>query len=482
MRAMGAHGAHEFASARRESNALRNHLRDDFGIQSFQQRDALAKSGLKFNLAAHGALGDRRHMLFHANIIGELVDTFLPDHGRIHIGQKKFFAAGRSRLHDHIDGCALQRRADTLGEVAVVCCALRCEGKVGGNAGCEPIRFRRRRQRAGGSVEQSLIEQRAGGIGNECGDQRHERAFGTVSRISALLIAGPTASGKSALAIRVAQAVGGVVVNADSMQVYGDLRIITARPTLEEEASAPHRLFGHVDGAVNYSVGRFLADVEPVLADIRGQGRLPILTGGTGMYFKALLRGLSDIPAVPEAVRAQVRAESEGLSAPELHARLAARDPQTAARLRPSDPQRILRALEVFEATGQPLASFQAKRGPALLDSASAPGIFLAPPREVLKARIDRRFLEMMQTGAVEEVERLAARGLDPALPVMRAHGVPGLIDYLRGNTTLEAAIERGQKDTRAYSKRQFTFVRHQLPEFAMVSPEKAWEAVQQVI
>jgi tRNA dimethylallyltransferase len=303
-----------------------------------------------------------------------------------------------------------------------------------------------------------------------------------VSRISALLIAGPTASGKSALAIRVAQAVGGVVVNADSMQVYGDLRIITARPTLEEEASAPHRLFGHVDGAVNYSVGRFLADVEPVLAEIRGQGRLPILTGGTGMYFKALLRGLSEIPAVPEAVRAQVRAESEGLSAPELHARLAARDPQTAARLRPSDPQRILRALEVFEATGQPLASFQAKRGPALLDAASAPGIFLAPPREVLKARIDRRFLEMMQTGAVEEVERLAGRGLDPALPVMRAHGVPGLIDYLRGDTTLEAAIERGQKDTRAYSKRQFTFVRHQLPEFAMVSPEKAWEAVQQVI
>ncbi len=296
--------------------------------------------------------------------------------------------------------------------------------------------------------------------------------------MSALLIAGPTASGKSALAIRVAEATGGVVVNADSMQVYRDLRTITARPSRAEEAQVPHRLFGHVDGLENYSVGRWVEDAKALIAELGAQGRLPIFTGGTGMYFKALLRGLSDIPAVTDEVRAQVRAEAEGLSAPELHARLSAVDPATAAGLRPSDPQRILRALEVFEVTGVPLVSFQVRPGVPLLEPSTTRAFFLAPEREVLKARIDARFVTMMDEGALSEVEVLAARGLDPALPVMRAHGVPGLIDYLRGASTLEAAIERSQRDTRAYSKRQFTFVRHQLPEFEMVTPEAAWEAV----
>jgi tRNA dimethylallyltransferase len=299
-----------------------------------------------------------------------------------------------------------------------------------------------------------------------------------VSNISALLIAGPTASGKSALAIRLAEATGGVVVNADSMQVYRDLRVITARPTVEEEAQVPHRLFGHIDGAENYSVGRWVEDAKALIAELQGQGRLPIFTGGTGMYFKALLRGLSDIPAVPEEVRAKVRAQAEGFSPQELHARLTALDPATAAGLRPSDPQRILRALEVFEATGEPLVSFQSRPGTPILDPATSRAFFLAPERPLLKARIDARFVSMMNEGALAEVETLAGRGLDPALPVMRAHGVPGLIDYLRGASTLEAAIERGQRDTRAYSKRQFTFVRHQLPEFEMVAPEAAWDAV----
>ncbi|MDB5641256.1 MAG: miaA, partial [Hyphomicrobiales bacterium] len=177
--------------------------------------------------------------------------------------------------------------------------------------------------------------------------------------ISALLIAGPTASGKSALAIRVAQATGGVVVNADSMQVYADLRTLTARPSVAEEREAEHRLFGHVDGAVNYSVGKWVENARAVLAELAGAARLPIFTGGTGMYFKALLQGLSDIPPVPDEIRARVRAEAEGLAPEEIHARLQALDPQTAARLRPTDPQRNLRAWEVFVATGQPLASFQ---------------------------------------------------------------------------------------------------------------------------
>jgi tRNA dimethylallyltransferase len=300
--------------------------------------------------------------------------------------------------------------------------------------------------------------------------------------ISALLIAGPTASGKSALAIRVAQATGGVIVNADSMQVYGDLRTLSARPSPDEERAAEHRLFGHVDGAVNYSVGRWVADARDLLETLAQAGQLPIFTGGTGLYFKALLQGLSEIPAVPEEVRARIRAQAGGLAPQEIHARLRAIDPETAARLRPTDPQRNLRALEVFAATGQPLASFQNRRPAPLLDPATTAAFFLLPERAALKARIDARFHAMMEQGALGEVERLAARGLDPALPVMRAHGVPGLIDYLRGDATLAEAIARGQRDTRAYSKRQVTFVRHQLPEFAMVAPEAGWEAMAAVL
>ena len=300
--------------------------------------------------------------------------------------------------------------------------------------------------------------------------------------ISALLIAGPTASGKSALAIRVAQATGGVIVNADSMQVYGDLRTLSARPSPDEERAAEHRLFGHVDGAVTYSVGRWVADARDLLETLAQAGQLPIFTGGTGLYFKALLQGLSEIPAVPEEVRARIRAQAGGLAPQEIHARLRAIDPETAARLRPTDPQRNLRALEVFAATGQPLASFQNRRAAPLLDPATTAAFFLLPERAALKARIDARFHAMMEQGALGEVERLAARGLDPALPVMRAHGVPGLIDYLRGDATLAEAIARGQRDTRAYSKRQVTFVRHQLPEFAMVAPEAGWEAMAAVL
>ncbi len=290
----------------------------------------------------------------------------------------------------------------------------------------------------------------------------------------ALLIAGPTASGKSAVAISLARRLGGVVINADSMQVYRDLRVLTARPTDEEEALAPHDLFGHIDGAENFSVGRYLTAAAEALERAREAGRLPIFVGGTGLYFKALIRGLSDIPAVPADIRDTVRARAQGLPTASLHAWLAAVDPVMAAKLRPSDPQRILRALEVFEATGQSLAAFQGARTAALLDIRRCRAVFLAPERSGLLARIDARFDAMMASGALGEVEALAARRLDPALPVMRAHGVPGLIDYLRGASTIEAAIARGKMDTRRYAKRQHTFARHQLPEFTWLAPEAA--------
>lgn len=284
--------------------------------------------------------------------------------------------------------------------------------------------------------------------------------------LRAILIAGPTASGKSALAINLANRVGGVVVNADSMQVYADLRTITARPSIAEEGLAPHRLYGHVDAAENYSVGRWLADASAALAEIWQAGGVPIVTGGTGLYFKALLEGLSDIPAVPDEVRAAVRSAAEGRDTPLLHADLAARDPETARRIGVTDRQRILRAQEVWAATGRPLASFRNARRPGPLDRLPVRKIFLAPDRAAVNERIDGRFLAMMEQGALDEVRRLSARGLDPALPAMRAHGVPWLIRHLNGEIGLEDAVAGAQADTRHYAKRQFTWFRHQLPGF----------------
>ena len=211
-------------------------------------------------------------------------------------------------------------------------------------------------------------------------------------RPRAVLIAGPTASGKSALALDLARAHGGAVVNVDSMQVYRDLRVLSARPSPAEEAEAPHHLYGDVDGAENHSVGRYLARAAPLLAALLAAGRLPILVGGTGLYFAALLRGLSAVPPVPDAVRAGVRAEAEGVPTPDLHARLAARDPAGAAALAPGDRLRVLRALEVLAATGHPLAAFRGRRGPAPLAGIATLALFLDPPREALRARIDRRF------------------------------------------------------------------------------------------
>ena len=290
---------------------------------------------------------------------------------------------------------------------------------------------------------------------------------------SAVLIAGPTASGKSALALALAERLGGAIINADSMQVYRDLRVLTARPSSQDEVRVLHLLFGNVDGATNFSVGQYLAAASEALDAARAADRIPIFTGGTGLYFKALLHGLSDIPAVPANVRAQVREEAAGLSPPQLHARLAACDRQTAARLRPSDPQRILRALEVFAATGRSLASFQGTRARPLLDAGQCLCVFIAPPRAALHATIDKRFDTMLAAGALAEVDALHQRKLDPTLPAMRAHGVPHLIAHLDGSVSLEEAARLGKRDTRAYVKRQFTFARHQLPEFLWVASDQ---------
>src|SRR5499427_8365184 len=253
-----------------------------------------------------------------------------------------------------------------------------------------------------------------------------------------VLIAGPTASGKSPLALALAERIGGIVINADSMQVYGDLKVITARPTDAEAARVTHRLYGHVDAAVNYSVGQYVIDAGAALAEARRAGKVPIFVGGTGLYFKALTAGLAAVPPIPADTRASVRARLAQQGAPALHAELARRDPVTAARLNPNDRTRTA----------------------------------LAPDRAALYARIDARFAAMLAAGALDEVRQLAARKLDPLLPAMKAHGVPWLIRHLAGEITLDAAAHRARLDTRHYAKRQFTWFRHQLGDWPRSAPE----------
>jgi tRNA dimethylallyltransferase len=295
-----------------------------------------------------------------------------------------------------------------------------------------------------------------------------------VSKRSAILIAGPTASGKSALALALAQKLGGVVINADSMQVYRDLRVITARPTPAEEARVPHCLYGHVDAAENYSVGRWCAAAAAALAAARRAERLPIVVGGSGLYFQALTQGLAAVPDIPPDIRAGVRARLAREGAAAMHAELARRDPFSAARLMPGDRARIARALEVVLATGRPLAEWHRQGMPVALDPALAAKVFLTPERDELFGRIDARFDAMLDAGAIEEVRALAARGLDPALPAMKAHGVPWLLRHLRGEVTLAAAAAAAKRETRQYTKRQATWFRNQMPGWQWVAPERA--------
>jgi tRNA dimethylallyltransferase len=288
------------------------------------------------------------------------------------------------------------------------------------------------------------------------------------ARPGALILAGPTASGKSALALDLARRFGGVVINADSMQVYAGLRVLTARPTPAEEALAPHRLYGIRLPGEAASVAWWRGQALAAMAAAHAAGRLPILCGGTGLYFLSLTEGLSALPPVPAEARTAARALLAEIGAPALHARLAAADPATAAGLRPGDSQRLARAWEVWSGTGRGLAAWQregAHSGPATLDGIpwDFAAIRLDPPRDVLRAAIAARFDAMLEAGALAEVAALGALGLDPALPAMRAHGVPELLAHLRGEMPLAAARDRAVLHTGQYTKRQATWFRHHL-------------------
>ncbi len=283
-------------------------------------------------------------------------------------------------------------------------------------------------------------------------------------RKSAVLIAGPTASGKSEIALSLAETVDGVIINADSMQVYDALPVLTARPDPMAMARARHELYGFVPSDHVYSVGQWLIDVERVLEQVRQSGRMPIIVGGTGLYFSGLLKGLSPIPEIEDEVRAHWRAEALRCDASQLHEQLSARDEAMASRLEPGDVQRIVRALEVMDSTGQSLAEWQKIPGTPLLNFEDVSGLVVAPPRAELYQKCDARFDAMIAGGAVfDEVRELAALGLDPGLPVMRALGAPEIRAHLAGEISLETAVSDAKMETRRYAKRQLTWLRRNM-------------------
>lgn len=286
----------------------------------------------------------------------------------------------------------------------------------------------------------------------------------------ALLIAGPTATGKSALAASLARRAAGEIINADSMQIYSDLEVLSARPSSGEMGDLPHHLFGVIGAARACSVADWLARATACITDIHARDRLPILVGGTGLYFKALLEGLAPVPDIPGKIRDEVRAMLGGEGPAALHARLKGLDPVMAGRLEVGDGQRLARALEVIMATGRSLADWQAETGEGVLGAADSAGrvakIVLTLPREALYKRIERRFDKMMDAGALDEVARLAKQGLPADLPALKALGVPSLMAHLDGETDLETAVQQAKTLTRRYAKRQMTWFRNQFEDW----------------
>jgi tRNA dimethylallyltransferase len=284
--------------------------------------------------------------------------------------------------------------------------------------------------------------------------------------VDAVLIAGPTAAGKSAAALALAERIGAVIVNADSMQVYSELPILTGQPSKPDQARIPHRLYGHVSVTERYSAGRYQWDAAAALAEVRDKDRTAIFVGGTGLYFNVLTRGLSPMPQVPAETRASVRARFDAIGRERFYAELLQRDP-AAAQLRPSDTQRVLRAADVLQATGRPISEWQRVAGKPVLNGLKLARFVISPERDVLYDRIDRRFEQMIAEGALEEARSLLH--LDPSLPAARSLGVPELLQFLRGEISLAEATAAAQMATRRFAKRQLTWFRRYMADWMWI-------------
>jgi tRNA dimethylallyltransferase len=291
-------------------------------------------------------------------------------------------------------------------------------------------------------------------------------------KCDAVLIAGPTASGKSAAALDLAQQIGGALINADAMQVYREAPILTAQPDAEAREKAPHLLYGHIPARELYSVGRYAEDARRALTEVGAMGKVPIFVGGTGLYFTALTQGLAEIPPIPAEIRAKARALLDEIGVGALHARLSARDPETAAELRPTDPQRVVRAWEVLEATGRPLMQWRKEQSAPLLGGMILARFVLDPPRPLLRDRIAERFEAMLDNGGEEEA--LALVGLDPALPAAKLLGLRQLVAHAQGKLSREDAIAEAVTATRQFAKRQLTWFRNRMGDYGWFDPNES--------
>ncbi len=466
--AEGLHGLHQRAAARRIGDALATDFLDDAAFEPLDQTDAVAQRLLEIQFTIHGAGGDFGDLRFDPHGIGQLVDAFLLDHGRIHIGDQNLLAAVLGGDECDIDGAM-------AGEVAGDGLSIRGAGIVdlGGDLLVQPVDLPP--CLVLDRLQELEIERGIGGVGDEA-ENGHPileiQAMGGWKNglKRAVLIAGPTASGKSALALRLARQRGGLIINTDALQVYDGLRLLTARPSEADLAVAEHRLYGTIDPAMRFSTGDWARAVSAVLAEQRG--RELIFVGGTGLYFETLTNGFADVPEVPPEAVAAAEAEIDGLDAEGRGKLIASRDPLMAARLKAPDPQRVTRALAVLAATGRSLASFQDAPQPALLAGYDLERLVLNPDRDVLRERIAVRFHQMFAAGAVDEVMAVLARGLDASLPAMKAIGVPEIAALLRGELEEAEAIAQAIIATRQYAKRQRTWFRGRMGDWRWVDPD----------
>jgi tRNA dimethylallyltransferase len=448
--------------------------REDIGFGPGEQSGARGKGFAKIDLASHRAAGDRRDLGGDSEQGAQFVEHFIGDNRRFEIGDEQPLAPQRRRLNHDIDRGAAENGAHAccdrlrLGQV---------DKKIAGLMDREPNRLgcdRQRRTDLGGKPDETGV----GGGRDQRDGESHRRpsyAAGGASNKPrhlppVVVVAGPTASGKSALALALSEAYGGTVINADAMQCYRDLAILTVRPDAAAESRVPHRLYGYLDAAERGSVGDWRPRALAEIAAAAMAGRLPIVTGGTGLYLHALQHGIAPFPPIPAAIRDEAAALHRALGGAAFRDRLAAIDPASAARLPPGDTQRLLRAYAVARGTGRPLAIWREQaHAPAPYRFAT---ILIMPPREALYAACDARFRLMLERGALAEAAALAGRGLDPGLPAMKAVGLPELLTHLSGETTLAEATVAAQRATRRYAKRQMTWFRHQSHPDLVVSAQ----------
>lgn len=432
-------------------------------IHPGEKADARRQGVDEIELAIHRPSRDLGDLPAQTEKLAEFVEHFVLDDRRFHVGDEEPLAPISRGLKYSIDRSAGKSGADVALDIRRLAAL---HENIAGNAGGEPDRLLGAGQAGHDRIGEIGQADTDTGVGNQGEDEAHgpsyagNRTRGKRDAPPVVIIAGPTASGKSGLALALAGTLAGTIINADSMQIYRDLRILTARPDAAAEAQAPHRLYGYRDAAEPGSAASWREEALAEIADAIAAGRLPIVVGGSGLYLRALVAGLAPVPEIPAAIRREARALHRALGGAGFRQRLAVLDPQAAGRLPPGDTQRLLRAYEVVRATGAPIGLW--RRRPHEQAQYRFATILLMPPRAALYAACDARFAAMMDAGGLAEAAALATRRLDPDLPAMKALGLAELFAYLRGKMPLAEAVAAAQQATRRYAKRQTTWFRHQ--------------------